>query len=242
MRFSAVSVRGPWRPATAMFAGCASALRVYATVPPAAASQGTPTVLVNRTSDAIDAPSIACDDHVGIGLIVRHLVELGHTAIAHIAGPQDISNGLIRRQGFVAWMHSEGLETPSELMIETDGFHTEEGRKACEHLLDSGVHFTAIVAANDLMALGVYDVLTERGLRVPDDVSVTGFDDMVFIDRVNPPLTTVAVPFYEMGAIAGQAMLALVTSEDEGANALATSTRLRPHLVVRGSTASPAGA
>lgn len=213
---------------------------IHSSLPQTASNQAVPTVLVNRTTDSITAPSIACDDHAGIGLIVRHLVELGHTAIAHITGPQDISNGVIRRQAFVAWMHSEGLDTPSELIAETVGFHTDQGRDACERLLDSGEHFTAIVAANDLIALGCYDALAERGIKVPDEVSVTGYDDMVFIDRVYPPLTTVSVPFYEMGALAGRVMLSLLTSEEGVAGAATTSTWLRPHLEVRGSTSRPA--
>ncbi|MDJ0496845.1 MAG: LacI family DNA-binding transcriptional regulator [Acidimicrobiia bacterium] len=213
---------------------------IHSTLPQNPTNQTAPTVLVNRTTDTIDAPSVACDDHAGIGLVVRHLVELGHTDIAHIAGPQFISNGVIRRQAFVAWMHSSGLETPPELIVETDGFHIDEGRRACERLLDSGARFTAIVGANDLMALGCYDVLAERGIRVPHDVSVTGFDDMAYIDRVHPAMTTVSVPFYEMGALAGEVMLTLLTSEDSGAGTLPTSTRLRPHLEVRDSTAPPA--
>ncbi|MDJ0923548.1 MAG: LacI family DNA-binding transcriptional regulator [Acidimicrobiia bacterium] len=214
---------------------------IHSSLPQMASNQPVPTVLVNRTTDSIDAPSIACDDHAGIGLIVRHLVELGHTDIAHIAGPQDISNGVIRKQAFVAWMHSEGLDTPPELIVETNGFHTAEGRKACKRLLDSGARFTAIVGANDLIALGCYDTLAERKIKVPADISVTGFDDMAFIDRVNPPMTTVLVPFYEMGALAGQVMLSLLTSDDSGAGTLPTSTRLRPVLKTRGSTAPPAG-
>lgn len=210
-------------------------------LPLTAADQPVPTVLVNRTADTIEAPSITCDDHAGIGLIVRHLIELGHTDIVHIAGPQNISNGVIRKQAFVAWMRSEGREPPPELIVETNGFHIDEGRTACERVLESGAPFTAIVAANDLIALGCYDALAERGIRVPDDVSVTGFNDMVFIDRVHPPLTTVSVPFYDMGALAGRVMLSLLRSEDDGADTLPTSARLRPHLEIRGSTAPVAG-
>lgn len=108
-------------------------------------------------------------------------------------------------------------------------------------MLASGAEFTAIVAANDMIALGCYDILAEHGLEVPGDVSVTGFDDMAFIDRVSPPLTTVRVPFFEMGALAGNAILALLSGSDDDGNAVATSTRLRPHLKVRGSAAPPRG-
>ena len=115
-----------------------------------------------------------------------------------------------------------------------------DGREACEQLLASGQKFTAIVAANDMIALGCYDVLAKHGIEVPVDVSVTGFDDMAFIDRVSPPLTTVRVPFYEMGALAGNAILSLLSADDAGSDGLPTSTRLRPQLEVRGSTAPPA--
>ena len=213
---------------------------IRSSLPQKAPNQTVPTVLVNRLADTIDAPSIACDDRAGIGLIVRHLIELGHTDIAHIAGPQTISNGVIRKQAFVVRMQSEGREPAPELIVEADGFHIDDGRKACERVLESGMHFTAIVAANDLIALGCYDALAERGIRVPDDVSVTGFNDMVFIDRVHPAMTTVSVPYYDMGAIAGQMMLSLLKSKDGGAGTLPTSSRLRPHLEIRSSTAPAA--
>ena len=213
---------------------------IRSSLPRTASNQPVPTVLVNRTADTIDAPSIACDDHAGIGLIVRHLIELGHTAIGHVAGPQHISTGVIRRQAFVTWMRGEGREVPPDLIVDTKGFHIDEGRKACERLLESGAHFTAIVAANDLIALGCYDALAERGLRIPDDVSVTGFNDMVFIGRVHPPMTTVSVPYYDMGALAGQVMLSMLTPEGGEAGTRPASTRLRPYLEVRGSTAPAA--
>ena len=209
---------------------------IRSSLPLKAPNQPMPTVLVNRTADTIDAPSIACDDHAGIGLIVRHLIELGHTAIAHVAGPQHISTGVIRKQAFVASMRGEGREVPADLIVDTKGFHIDEGRKACERLLESGARFTAIVAANDLIALGCYDALAERRLRVPEDVSVTGYNDMVFIDRVHPPMTTVSVPYYDMGALAGQVMLALLASRDGESSTLPTSSLLRPHLEIRGST------
>ncbi len=74
-------------------------------------------------------------------------------------------------------------------------------------LLDSGPEFTAVLAGNDLLALGVYDALSERGLRCPDDISVVGFNDMPFMDKVSPPLTTVRIPHYEIGAEAARLLL-----------------------------------
>lgn len=136
--------------------------------------------------------------------VVRHLVSRGHTAIAHIAGPNDLSTRLTRRQAFVAWMNSEGLEARPELIIEAEGFRTDAGRAACDRLLNSEKPFTAIVAGNDLLALGCYDALADRRIGVPDEVSVTGYNDMTFIDRVSPPLTTVAIPFRDDGNNCGK--------------------------------------
>ena len=86
-------------------------------------------------------------------------------------------------------------------------FTEAEGARVCRELLDAAPDVTAIVAANDLLALGCYDVLAERGLRCPDDVSVVGFNDMPFADRFDPPLTTVRIPHYEIGAAAADLLL-----------------------------------
>lgn len=209
-------------------------------LPDAISSEATPTVLVNRRSNLIAAPTIVADDHVGVGLVIRHLVALGHTAIAHVAGPEDISGGATRRQAFVEWMQAEGLEIPDALIVQTNAFVTAAGRGACAKLLDSGEPFTAIVAANDLIALGCYDTLSARGIEVPREMSITGYDDMAFTDRVDPPLTTVSLPYYEMGISSGRAMLSLLA--DPGAMAEPVDedpTLLLPSLALRSSTAPP---
>lgn len=209
-------------------------------LPAAISRDEVPVVLVLRSADLIDAPSITPDDELGIRLVVKHLLELGHTAIAHAAGPANSSSGAARRQAFIDRMRSEGLEVPDAAIVQADAFRTEAGREACETLLESGEHFTAIVAADDLIALGCYDALEERGIGVPGQMSVTGFDDMAFIDRVNPPLTTVSVPFYEMGAAAGRVMLSLLTDPEDVARSIDdASARSALSLVVRRSTAAP---
>ena len=197
-----------------------------------------PIVLVNRSVESKAFPAIVGDGYTGIGLVVRHLTDLGHTEIAHIAGPRDISTGLNRRQAFSDWISREGLVARRELIVEANAYRTDAGRTACETLLDSGAPFTAIVAANDLIALGCYDVLGEHGLSVPGDVSVTGYNDMTFIDRVAPPLTTVAVPYREMGAAAARTLLDLLTGAD-GAPSPFEPVALAPELIVRASTSAP---
>ena len=197
-----------------------------------------PIVLVNRSVESKAFPAILGDGYKGIGLVVRHLTDLGHTEIAHIAGPQGISTGLKRRQAFSDWISRDGLGARRELIVEADGYRTDAGRTACETLLDSGARFTAIVAANDLIALGCYDALDRHGLSVPGDVSVTGYNDMTFVDRVAPPLTTVAVAYQEMGAAAARALLGLLAQQNTEIPPY-DPILLTPELVIRASTSTP---
>lgn len=193
---------------------------------------GLPVVLVNRSTDNARLPSVSGDDHAGIGLAVRHLASLGHRKIAHVGGPQDISTGLARYQSFISWMQSEGLEVDPRLIVFSEWFHEAPGAVATTELLERGVEFTAIVAANDLLAIGCYDVLAERGMRVPDDVSVIGYNDMPFSDKLNPPLTTIHIPHYMIGVRAAELALELIAERDVGGQ----SVRLTPTLVERAST------
>lgn len=194
---------------------------------------GMPVVLVNRTMDAPPVPSVTGDDHAGIGLAVRHLVSLGHRRIAHVAGPQTVTTGLTRYQSFVAWMQSEGLEAEPDLVVFADWFHEEPGAKAFQEVLDRRPDLTAVVGANDLIAIGCYDVLKERELRVGTDVSVVGYNDMLFADKLSPPLTTIRIPHYQIGVKAAELILEVVEEKEE---AEAVAVRLAPSLVVRKST------
>lgn len=196
-------------------------------------ADGLPLVLVNRTADADGVSSIVNDDALGIALAVRHLKERGHTRIAHIAGPRSLSTGEARRQSFIAAMKAEGLEAEPALIAETTAFSEDEGLRAAAQLISGEAKFTAIVAANDLIALGAYEALGDAGLRCPDEISVTGFNDMPFVDRLSPPLTTVRIPHYELGREAGRRLVELIENPDSPARA----TTLRPELIVRGSTA-----
>lgn len=199
--------------------------------------QGIPTVLLNRSNDTWPFPSVTGDDHAGIGLAVRHLTGLGHVAIAHVAGPQFISTGLNRRQAFFAWMSSEGLAPGPELIVEAEAFEIEAGRIAAEKLLDSGVPVTAIIAANDLIALGCIDGVRARGMEVPDDVSIVGYNNMNFTDRVSPSLTTVSIDYREMGAAAAQTLIEGMADRGSAPEP-PTSIRFRPQLLARDSTAA----
>ena len=161
-------------------------------------------VLVNRRVDGLELPSVTADDDAGISMAVTHLAALGHTRIAHLAGPQQTSTGVARARAFRHAVRDLGLDDDPALIVECGYWSETEGAQALRRLLDAGTRCTAVVAGNDLIALGCYDVFAERGMRCPDDLSVVGFNDMPFLDKMNPPLTTVSVPHYELGSEAGR--------------------------------------
>ena len=198
-------------------------------------AEGMKVVLVNRTMEDAPVPSVTGDEYEGIGLAVKHLVGLGHRRIAYVGGDPDASTGLIRYQAFTSWLHGAGLELDSDLIAVADRFREEPGASAFAALLDRGSEFTAVVAGNDLLALGCYDVLRERSLEIPRSISVVGYNDILFADKFAPPLTTVRIPHYQIGVRAAQLLLESIESSETTAMAL----RLAPSLVVRESTAPP---
>ena len=195
-----------------------------------------PLVLVNRRTADAAIPAATADDRAGIRLAVNHLVEQGHTRIAHVAGPLELSTGFDRHDGFVAAIREAGLGPDPGLIVTSGAFTEAAGALACRRLLDAHGALTAIVAANDLIALGCYDVFAERGINCPGAVSVVGFNDMPFADRFSPPLTTIRIPHYEIGQAAAELMLEYLQDGNAGRRQM----RLQPELVVRESTARPA--
>lgn len=194
-----------------------------------------PTVLINRRLPGSLASAVTNDDGHGIGLAVAHLVALGHRRIAHVAGPAGISTAIDRREGFRAALSMAGIDPELAPIQAASAYTAAAGRAAMAALLASGAPFTAVVAANDLLCLGVYDALAAAGLRVGVDVSVTGFNDMPFVDRIHPALTTVRIQHAAMGREAAGLLLAEIAAPDGALQDI----RLVPALVVRASTAPP---
>jgi LacI family transcriptional regulator len=191
-------------------------------------------VLVNRRQAELPVSSATADDRMGMRLAVEHLISLGHDRIAHLAGPLDYSTGLDRYEGFHETMRAAGLEPDPALVRVAEAFTEAEGARLCTQLVEEGLDFTAVAAANDLIALGCYDVFAEHGLRCPEEISVVGFNDMPFADRFQPPLTTIHIPHYEIGGAAAELMLERLQNPDADPR----DVRLEPNLVVRGSTAA----
>lgn len=200
-----------------------------------ALSRKVPVVLMNRES-AAPITAIISDDAAGVRLMFAHLHGLGHRRIAHIAGPQDTSTGRARRSAFVALMREAGLPVDGRLDVVAESFSEPEGQRCGRQLLDSGAMPTAILAANDWLAIGCITALEEVGLSCPRDVSVTGFNDMPFVDRMRPPLTTVRIPHYRMGYEAADQLLGAIASAERPVRRVV----LPPSAVIRGSTAAPA--
>jgi LacI family transcriptional regulator len=194
-----------------------------------------PLVLVNRSLEDGSIPAVTVNDRQGIRLAVEHVAGLGHKRIGHIAGPQNTSTGHRRYLGFLEAMRAAGLPAPAADVSFSNWFTEEEGARACGELLDAGRELTAIVAANDLLAIGCYDALEARGLSCPGDISIVGFNDMPFVDRLRPPLTAVRVPQREIGTVAADLLLQRLADGSQSAREIL----LEPTLSIRGSTAPP---
>ena len=194
-----------------------------------------PVVLVNRMAEDHSFSSVTVDNERGIRMAVAHLAGLGHTRIAHIAGPQEVSTGLARYRGFVAAMEAHGLAAAPELIVTAKSFSIDEGQRCTQVLLALDRGCTAVAAANDMLAVGCYAALDEAGLSCPADLSVIGFNDMPFIDRLHPPLSTIRFPHYQVGTEAAQLLLERIAGHSGPVKVLF----LAPELVVRGSTAPP---
>jgi LacI family transcriptional regulator len=192
--------------------------------------RGVRLVFVDRRVDGVDVPSIVSRDEVGMGAIVKYLVELGHRRLMHLAGPPTIWTGRLRRESFERFAAEAGLKRP-EIDIRSAGFYIEDGYWAAMAALDPASPPDAIVAANDPVAVGAIRALQERGLRVPEDVTVTGYGD-TDLGR-NFGVTTVRQFPDRMGT---EAVRLILGNEPLSAR---DSVEITPELVVRTSTAAP---
>lgn len=197
------------------------------------AARDIPAVLVNRSADSSPLPSIVGDDHAGIGLVVQHLVETGHTEIGHVSGPQTLSTGHGRHDAFLSWMQQLELDVDPDAIEQAEWYRVEAGLAAATALLDRRPDLTAVVCANDLLAMGAYRAVRQRGLTVGADVAITGYNDIPLLDLLEPPLTSVRVPYRRMGSEAADLLLSLLSNNGSGEP---TSRRLAPTLSIRGSS------
>ncbi len=197
--------------------------------------RGLPVVLVNRTFEDGSISACTVDDRRGSELAVEHMLGLGHVRIGYVGGPQNVSTGHRRYLGFMAAMESAGLSVPPEHVSFAGSFTEEAGASACAEVLRGDPEVTAIVTANDRLAIGCYDAIAALGRRCPEDVSIIGFNDMMLIDRLRPPLSTIRVPQREIGYAAADLLLDQIADDSVPPREL----MLEPTLVVRGSSSRP---
>jgi LacI family transcriptional regulator len=183
-------------------------------------------------------PSEVPDSRGGALQATEHLLELGHERIAFIDGPPEILTSKQRRDGYRDALEAAGIAFDEELVI-PGGFTKDGGAAAVQALLNRGTDFTAVFTASDQMAIGCLAELSARGIRIPADVSLVGFDDIPDVRWFAPPLTTVAVPMTTIGEAGMQRLLALLDDPDEVAGRQRLVNVHPTELIVRGSTAAP---
>ena len=191
-----------------------------------------PVVFVNGWLPSVEAPFVSSDEYAAMELAVSHLVALGHRRIGFASGPERFIVVQRKLAGYRTSMKAQ-LGLPDEdldPMVALSMFGVEGGEAAGRQLLDAGV--TAVVCGSDMMALGVIRAARQRGLTVPGDVSVVGYDDAPMMEFTDPPMTTIRQPVHAMGLAAVQSLL----EEVRGHTTPHTEFLFRPELVVRGST------
>jgi LacI family transcriptional regulator len=164
----------------------------------------------------------------------RHLIELGHTRIGYVGGPPESGCNQARLHGYRAALEAAGIPARPEHVL-NDDFQYDVGLRAGGRLLDLAERPTALVGGSDTIAIGIIEAARVRGLRVPDDLSVTGFDDTELATVASPPLTVIRQPLREMGRVALKSLLALAAGEALDSHHVELATE----LIVRGTTAPP---
>jgi DNA-binding LacI/PurR family transcriptional regulator len=196
--------------------------------------RGVPIVFMDVGQVGPRMSHVAIDYGHGIQQAVEHLVALGHSRIAFISGPLDLHSARTRRQAFVESMRRSGLKPQPRLIRE--GTHTAEGgQKAMTALLRLAKRPTAVVASNDWTAIGALHAIDAAGLKVPEDISVVGFDDIPLVSYMNPALTSVRMSAADVGTTAFQALFGLIGGERPEGAVYQVPTK----LIVRASTATP---
>ncbi|HHY46093.1 MAG TPA: LacI family transcriptional regulator [Firmicutes bacterium] len=192
--------------------------------------RGLPFVLAGRTLPGADADVVVVDSVLGGYQATMHLLQLGHTRIGYVSGPAGVSASVDRHRGYEQALRHNGLD-PSPELVAVGDFTQEGGYAGASRLLSLEKPPTAIFCANDIMAIGALEAIYERGLKVPEDVAIVGFDDIPFARLRNIQLTTVMYPKYDLGAIAARMLIERI--ENPAPDRLAKQVILPPRLIIR---------
>lgn len=193
-------------------------------------SRKLPFILIDNQLQNAGASNVIVDNYTGGLEATRHLLSLGHVRVAHISGPDFFLSSRERKRGFLDALKEAGVEP---FAVENGGFSVADGFQAAQRWIGNGTLPTAVFAADDFIALGVVGALKDAGFRVPEDVSVVGYDDQVLAAGFYPRLTTVKQPEEEIGRQGVDLLLDMINEK----TATNTTIKLKPALLVRDSTA-----
>lgn len=193
-----------------------------------------PFVLIDHQGTGTACPAVGATNWQGAYNATEYLIKLGHQRIGFITGSMDLGCAEDRLQGYRSALRTHHVSQDAELVYEGDFLQTD-GYTGAAALLDLPNPPTAIFASNDVMAMGVMDEVRNRGLRVPGDISVIGFDNIPQSAVVSPPLTTVQQPLEQMGRVATQMLLRILKNPEKESGRIELPTE----LIVRNSTSAP---
>jgi LacI family transcriptional regulator len=199
-----------------------------------------PLVVFGRTVPGIEGQCLKLDNEKAAYAVTRHLIEFGHRRIAHIAGPVAHRDARDRRAGYEAALRDAGLAVVPELVLEGD-FLEPSGFLAAARLFEGREMFSAIFAANDQMAYGARLALHRKGVRVPEDISLVGFDDLPSSTYTTPPLTTVRQPTFDLGVVTGQAILRMLSGGSPSMPQIELPLMIRESTTLLRATPAPPG-
>jgi DNA-binding LacI/PurR family transcriptional regulator len=192
-----------------------------------------PVVLFNRASDSLNMPMVTVDDYQGAYRATEYLIQRGCSKIAHISGPSKVKLSKDRETGYRDCLRDHSLPIRESLILESD-FSIESGKIGANVLMSMPTKPDAIFCVCDAVAFGAMMVLKKRQIRIPQEVSIIGFTDEPVAELVNPPLTTIAQPIYDIGKVAGQMLLDMINGKIDRSNLL--KVVLPTKLIVRQST------
>jgi DNA-binding LacI/PurR family transcriptional regulator len=195
--------------------------------------RGVPIVFFDRVNDDIEASKVVVDDYNGAFAAVDHLIKSGYKRIAHLAGPKNLSISKYRLKGYKDALKLGNRPYNEELVV-YGGLDDTDGVVGFQKLLSLEILPDAVFAVNDPVATGAFLTIKEHGLKIPDDIALVGFSNTNVSSLLDPPLTTVEQPTYEIGKTAVQLLLAQINNSEE--NFVPQFEVLKTHLIIRGST------
>lgn len=200
-----------------------------------------PIVAVGHALADNSISSVSVDNMLGTRLVMEHLYRLGHRSFAFVRGPKGMVDTRPRWRGIQQFAADAGLSIDPRLVVDIEGANSsyEEGYRIAEQLLQQKREFTALVAFDDLSAFAAIGALTHSGVRIPQDCSVTGFDDIPGAGFYNPPLTTVRQELEEQGSIAAKTVTSMIGCSADRKKAKGVHRTIVPRLITRASTAAP---